>query len=74
MVTAQKLRVEADRERCISAGRCMDTAPDVFDQDDEGIVLVRSPLPQAVQESLVREAAYLCPALAIQLSGGQSGS
>ncbi|GAB3887062.1 ferredoxin [Kibdelosporangium lantanae] len=62
------MEVEADRERCISAGRCMATAPNVFDQDDDGIVLVLAPRPDAADEDLVRESAYLCPALAIQLT------
>lgn len=70
-MTATPLRVEANRDSCISAGRCMATAPEVFDQDDEGLVVVRSPHPAAADEELVREAAYLCPALAIRLSGGE---
>ncbi|WP_425581851.1 ferredoxin, partial [Streptosporangium vulgare] len=28
--------VRADRERCISGGRCMAATSGVFDQDDEG--------------------------------------
>ena len=34
------MRVIADRDVCISAGMCVMTAEAVFDQDDDGIVVV----------------------------------
>ncbi len=34
------MRVEADRERCIGAGLCVMNAEEVFDQDDDGLVVV----------------------------------
>ncbi|MCX4751614.1 ferredoxin [Kitasatospora sp. NBC_01287] len=61
-------RVTADRERCISGGRCMATAGEVFDQDEEGIVVVLTPEPPADLHEAVREAAYLCPARAIRFT------
>lgn len=30
------MRVEVDKERCVGAGMCALTAPDVFTQDDDG--------------------------------------
>ncbi|GAB2855616.1 ferredoxin [Actinocorallia aurea] len=59
--------VEADRESCISAGRCMAANGAVFDQDEEGIVVVLAPAPAAEHRESVRKAAYLCPAGAIKL-------
>ena len=35
--------VEVDRDVCIGAGMCVMNAPEVFDQDDEGIVVVLEP-------------------------------
>jgi ferredoxin len=46
----------------------MATAPDVFDQDDEGVVLVTRPEPGAAEQDLVTEAVYLCPARALEVS------
>jgi ferredoxin len=62
------MRVTADRDRCISAGRCMATAPDVFDQDDDGIVLVMRPELGAADQDVVTEAVFQCPARALEVS------
>ena len=37
------MRIEADRDACISAGNCVMTAGEIFDQDDDGIVVVLVP-------------------------------
>ncbi len=34
------MRISVDTDRCVGAGQCVLSAPDVFDQDDMGIVLV----------------------------------
>ncbi|HEX2283752.1 MAG TPA: ferredoxin, partial [Mycobacterium sp.] len=34
------MKVQADRDVCISAGNCVMVADAVFDQDDDGIVMV----------------------------------
>jgi ferredoxin len=34
------MRVAADRDRCIGAGLCVMNAEEVFDQDDDGLVVV----------------------------------
>ena len=34
------MKIEADRDVCIGAGMCVMTAEEVFDQDDDGIVVV----------------------------------
>ncbi|WP_193044607.1 ferredoxin [Mycolicibacterium baixiangningiae] len=62
------MRIEADRDTCISAGNCVMSAPEVFDQDDDGIVvLLADPVPEGEQEH-AREAVKLCPATALRLA------
>jgi ferredoxin len=59
------MRVTADRTVCIGAGLCALTAPDVFDQDDDGLVTVRDPDPDTDSHAAVREAADICPSGAV---------
>ncbi|QLY31719.1 ferredoxin [Nocardia huaxiensis] len=63
------MELRVDRERCISAGMCALTAPDVFDQDDaDGRVLVLDATPGPGQQAAVREAVQLCPSRALALA------
>jgi ferredoxin len=57
---------KVDRELCVSAGACVETAPKAFGFDDEHIATV---LPGAEQESndKLLEVAKACPATAIML-------
>jgi len=50
---------------CVGAGQCALVAEDVFDQDDDGIVIILDSEPDASQESAVRRAVSLCPSRAI---------
>ncbi|MEO3814009.1 ferredoxin [Sphaerisporangium sp. B11E5] len=59
--------VRADRDRCVSGGRCMAATSEVFDQDDDGLVVLLTPTPAPDQEELVRRAAHNCPARAITI-------
>jgi ferredoxin len=62
------VKVIVDKEKCIAAGQCVLNAPDVFDQrDEDGIVVLLNPSPPADAEADVRQAAALCPALAIMI-------
>jgi ferredoxin len=59
------VRVEVDRERCVGAGMCALTAPEVFDQDDEdGRVVLLDPAGAA------GVAAQVCPSGAITVFDG----
>jgi ferredoxin len=62
------LQVEADRDGCVGAGQCVLAAPDVFDQDDDGIVLVVQEYPDPSRAEAIREATELCPARVLFLS------
>ena len=63
------MRIDVDRGACISAGNCVMSAPEVFDQDDDGIVeLLADPVPDT-EEDHARDAVRLCPASALRLAG-----
>ncbi|WP_433598104.1 ferredoxin [Nocardia sp. CA-135953] len=57
-------RVVIDRNRCIGAGQCVSVSPEIFDQDESGLVVL---IDEAAQEQGVRRAVELCPSGAIAL-------
>jgi ferredoxin len=62
------MRLAVDTERCVGAGMCALTAPELFDQDDDGTVVVLVGGPVATQwQSLAVQAAERCPSGAIRL-------
>jgi ferredoxin len=61
------MTIEVDRDICIGAGNCVLTAPEVFDQDDDGIVELLTAEPSAEQRDEVEAAVQRCPAGAILL-------
>ena len=64
------VKVVADRELCIQAGNCVMVAGEVFDQDDDGIVVILvDEVPDSEQDH-VREAVKLCPSSALALAEG----
>ena len=62
-----RIRVEVDRGLCIGSGDCVDTAPDVFQLDDEDKAVVVDPDGAPYDEVL--EAAQNCPVTAISIAG-----
>jgi ferredoxin len=64
------MKVTVDQEKCCAGGNCVVLAPDVFDQrDEDGVVVLLTDTPPADLHDAVREAADVCPAAAIFLSG-----
>ena len=61
------MKVDADRDLCISAGNCVMSAGAVFDQDDDGIVVVLVDEVPESEEAHARDAVKLCPAEALRL-------
>ncbi|MER7988813.1 ferredoxin [Streptomyces noursei] len=61
------MRITVDTGRCVGAGQCVLTAPDLFDQDDDGLVTVLDPAAGAPAVA-AREAAVLCPSGAISVA------
>jgi ferredoxin len=62
-----RIRIEVDRGLCIGSGDCVDTAPDVFQLDDEDIAMVVDPDGASTDDIL--EAAGNCPVTAITVIG-----
>ena len=62
------VRVEADRDVCIQAGNCVMVADAVFDQDDDGIVVVLVDEVPEAEEGHAREAVKLCPSQALRIA------
>jgi ferredoxin len=61
------MKAIVDRDACISCGLCPDTAPEVFEMDDEDIAVVKAdPVPADAEDS-AREAAEQCPSDAIAI-------
>jgi len=58
-------KVRVVERKCIGAGQCVLAAPAVFDQDDDGIVVLLDATPPASEHEAARKAARLCPAVAI---------
>jgi ferredoxin len=61
------VKVEADREVCIQAGNCVMVADNLFDQDDDGIVVVLVDEVPGGEEDLAREAVKMCPSQALRI-------
>ncbi|TDD22572.1 ferredoxin [Nonomuraea diastatica] len=63
------MKVTVDQDACTGSGQCVLSAPEVFDQrDSDGIVVLLNDGPDPRLHEKVREAARICPALAITLT------
>jgi ferredoxin len=62
------VRITVDRELCIGAGQCVLAAPELFDQDDEGTVLLLHPVPGPGQDGAAMAAEHACPARVISVA------
>lgn len=64
---ANRIDIAVDRALCIGSGDCVDTAPDVFQLDDEDKAVVVDPDGAPVDEVIA--AAGNCPVSAIFVTG-----
>ena len=64
---ANRIDVTVDRALCIGSGDCVDTAPDVFQLDDEDKAIVVDPDGAPLDDVL--QAAANCPVTAIAVTG-----
>jgi len=62
------VKIVADREVCIQAGNCVMAADTLFDQDDDGIVVVLVDEVPEDEEDHAREAVKLCPSQALRVA------
>lgn len=62
------MKIFIDQEKCVAAGQCVLYAPNVFDQrEEDGIVFFVNENPGPEEAENVRQAAAVCPALAIRI-------
>ncbi|WP_327116311.1 ferredoxin [Nocardia sp. NBC_01730] len=61
------MRISADLSRCEGHGLCVEAAPEVFDLDDDAVVVVTRAVvpPEFVRKA--ESAARLCPVAALHL-------
>lgn len=62
------MHLEADRDACIASGNCMMISQTLFDQDDDGVVVLRTDDVPDDEADHAREAVKLCPASALRVS------
>ena len=62
------MNVTADGDVCVGAGQCVLAAPGVFDQDEQGVVLVLRKQVGDDRREAVEEAATTCPSGAVHLT------
>lgn len=62
------MKVFLDQDKCVASGQCVTAAGTVFDQrDEDGIAMLLDAEPSQEWETGVRQAAAVCPALAIRI-------
>jgi len=66
-VVVKAFKVHVDEDLCIGAGQCVLAAPQIFDQDDRGLVILLDATPPPALHEAARKAAKLCPARAITI-------
>ena len=62
------MRVTTEHDRCVGSGQCAMLSPEVFDQDDDGLVVVLQEEPAAELLDDAHRAAELCPSRAIHVT------
>jgi ferredoxin len=65
--SVNRIEITVDRALCIGSGDCVDTAPDVFQLDDEDKAVVVNPDGASLDEVIA--AAGNCPVAAIFVVG-----
>jgi ferredoxin len=61
------MRIATDTEVCVGSGQCVLTEPAVFDQDDDGVVVLLTGHPGEETAARVRYAVALCPSRALSI-------
>jgi ferredoxin len=60
------VRVEIDADKCIGSGACVIACPEVFGQDDSGVVVLLQDSPGVELHEKVHDAVRACPAEVIE--------
>ncbi|MEU7496432.1 ferredoxin [Streptomyces griseofuscus] len=61
------MKISIDADKCCGAGQCVLVAPEIFDQDEEGIVILLDPEPSDELRDAVEDSIAICPANAIHV-------
>jgi ferredoxin len=61
------VRIKADTDVCVGSGQCVLTEPAVFDQGDDGIVVLLTDHPDGDAAKRARDAVNLCPSQALSI-------
>jgi ferredoxin len=62
------VKIIVDTDRCVGAGQCVLTEPELFDQsEDDGTVVVLNGTPEGELVEKAREAVHVCPGQALSL-------
>lgn len=61
------MRIVADRERCEGHGLCADTAPEVYELDDDAIVVLVHEVVPPELERKAEAGARVCPVAALRV-------
>lgn len=61
------MRIDADRIRCEGHGLCADTAPEVYELDDDAVVVVRHDVVPPELERKAEAGARVCPVAALRV-------
>ena len=68
---SRRFRVHVDVERCIGAGHCVMRAPKIFDQREDGIVILLDGNPPRAELAAAEKAADLCPSQVITIEDAE---
>ena len=68
------MKVASDPEQCIASGSCVLMCPEVFGQDEEGIVKILQEFPPESLYRDVQEAVDSCPAACIWTDESKGGT
>jgi ferredoxin len=61
------MKVKLHKDYCIASGACVLECPEVFGQDDQGLVVLLDPDPPPGLRAMVRKAASVCPLTVIEI-------
>lgn len=62
------MKILANRATCIGSGQCVFAAPEAFDQDDAGwVVVVRPDASEEQAVALAKQAVNVCPSRSLSL-------
>ncbi len=67
MTSPSRLQIRIDQSECVSAGRCVATAPGLFHFDDDELAVIDEHAPLPDDETVLR-IARACPNGAIHVS------